>query len=209
MKARLYDYGDDPLSGPGDVKYRYSVQFRNNDDSPWYNAMVTNEYETADEFLKNKFKEIQKNEDDAIIPLLDSNFNIIDVETDTNGLISDYFNKQRAMSDNFKLLGVFNGIDEIMVLYKYRIYPEYANGQYMIAHWNYGSSTPGRIEADLTADRVFNRLGIGPDQLDEESEAQKEKDEEAIAAAEEEEREEQEQIEENEQSSIIPRHRAR
>ena len=79
----------------------------------------------------------------------------------------------------------------------------------MIAHWNYGSSTPGRIEADLTADRVFNRLGIGPDQLDEDSEAQKEKDEEAIAAAEEEEREEQEQIEENEQSSIIPRHRAR
>ena len=209
MKARLYDYGDDPLSGSDDVKYRYSVQLRNNDDSPWYNAFVADDYESAHEFLKNKFKEIQKSEDDAIIPLLESNFNIIDVETDTNGLISNYFKKQSAMSDNYKLLGAFNGIDEEIVLYKYRIYPEYANGQYVIAHWEYGSAVPGRVESDLTAEKVFLRLGIGPDQLIEDSGIQKGRDEEAISAAEEEKQEEQEQIEENEQSSIISRHHAR
>lgn len=199
MNARLANFENSPLVGAGNLKYKYAVQLRDNSVSPWYNEFVTNDYDEAASYLQKVFEDIKKSEDDAIVPLLESNLNIIDAETDTTEAIQRYFKDQRAIQDSYKLLGIFCGDGEVLALSKNRIYSEYSNGQYNLAHWNYGSEYPGRVEDALTAAKVFEKLGISYEQL----ESEKAEDEEI-----EEEQEEQEQIEENEQESGILRHRS-
>lgn len=203
MNARLANFENSPLVGAGNLKYKYAVQLRDNSVSPWYNEFVTNDYDEAASYLQKVFEDIKKSEDDAIVPLLESNLNIIDAETDSTEAIQRYFKDQRAIQDSYKLLGIFCGDGEVLALSKNRIYSEYSNGQYNLAHWNYGSEYPGKVEDALTASKVFEKLGISSDQFQQQQENERAEDDEI-----EEEQKEQEQIEENEQESGILRHRS-